>query len=268
VVTTAQLLPYVVGALVLGGVAVLLSRQRELIKRWCAWMIGVPIVVGALWLGPPGAAAIAGVAGTIAALEYGPLARLTWPDRVVLTVAVDGLVLAAWLAPAYLPRVAAAGALALAGVALLSGDASDGARRLAFGVLGLAWLAPLAGIVPLGATGLALILAVSIGDIAAAQLGPRLGGPRLSPLSPGKHWSGTVAGSLAGIGVLALIGGATVPMMIAVAVGGPAGDLLQSMIKRGAGVKDAGRWIPGSGGLLDRVDSLLIALALVLVLSS
>ena len=76
-----------------------------------------------------------------------------------------------------------------------------------------------------------------------------------------------MAGAAAGIGALALLGVATVPMMIAVAVGGPAGDLLESMIKRGAEVKDTGRWLPGSGGLLDRLDSLLIALAVVLVLS-
>jgi len=67
------------------------------------------------------------------------------------------------------------------------------------------------------------------------------------------------------VGVLALLGVATVPMMVAVSVGGPAGDLLESMIKRGADVKNTGRWLPGSGGLLDRLDSLLIALSLVLV---
>ena len=56
-------------------------------------------------------------------------------------------------------------------------------------------------------------------------------------------------------------------MAVAVAVGGPAGDLLESMVKRGARVKDAGHWLPGSGGLLDRIDSLLVALAVLLVLS-
>ncbi|WP_443058119.1 phosphatidate cytidylyltransferase [Streptomyces sp. NBC_00820] len=263
----ASLAPFLGGALALSGVAVAASRRRELLIRWCAWAVGVPLVAGAFWLGRPGAAAVAVAVGVIAVLEFGGLMRLGRVDRVVLAAAVTGVVLAAWLAPGQVFRVLAIGALAVAAVPLLAGDADDGQRRLGAGLLGLAWLSVTAALVPLGATGLALFVAVSVADIAAYFAGRRLGGPRLSPLSPAKRWSGTLAGAAAGIGALAALSVLSWPTAVAVAVGGPAGDLLESMIKRGAGAKDAGSWLPGSGGLLDRIDSLLIALAVLLVLS-
>ncbi|MGI5358688.1 phosphatidate cytidylyltransferase [Streptomyces sp. CA-252508] len=264
--TVASLAPFLTGALALSGVAVAASRRRELLVRWCAWAVGVPLVTAAFWWGRPGTAAIACVVGVIAVVEYGGLLRLGRADRAVLAAAVVGVVLAAWLAPGEVFRVAAAGALAIAAVPLVAGDADDGLRRLGAGLLGLVWLGALAALVPLGADGLALFVAVSVADIVAYFAGRRLGGPRLSPLSPAKRWSGTLAGAVAGLGTLAVLSATGWPMAVAVAVGGPAGDLLESMVKRGARAKDAGDWLPGSGGLLDRIDSLLVALAVLLVL--
>ncbi|WP_328357124.1 phosphatidate cytidylyltransferase [Streptomyces sp. NBC_00445] len=265
-ITVASLAPFLGGALVLGGIGVAVSRRRELLIRWCAWAVGVPLVTGAFWLGHPGTAAIAIVVGVIGVLEFGGLMRLAWVDRAVLAAAVTGVVLAAWLAPGEVLRVLAIGALAVAAVPLLAGDVDHGLRRLCAGLLGLAWLSVLAALVPLGASGLALFVAVSVADVVAYFAGQRLGGPRLSPLSPAKRWSGTLAGATAGLGTLAVLSALSWPMAIAVAVGGPAGDLLESMVKRGAQTKDAGQWLAGSGGLLDRIDSLLIALAVLLVL--
>ncbi|MDX2861242.1 phosphatidate cytidylyltransferase, partial [Streptomyces scabiei] len=128
------------------------------------------------------------------------------------------------------------------------------------------WLGALAGLVSSGALGLVLFVAVSIADIVAYAVGRRIGGPRLSRLSPAKRWSGTLAGAAAGLLSLAMLSSLTWQTAVAVAVGGPLGDLLESMIKRGAGAKDTGRWLPGSGGILDRIDSLLVALAVLLVL--
>jgi phosphatidate cytidylyltransferase len=266
-ITVESLVPYLAGALVLGGVAVALTRRRELMIRWCIWAAAVPVVTGLVWVGPPGAAALAIVVGVVAAVEFGALMRLGWIDEAILAAAVTGVVLTAWLAPEHVLRVVGVGMLAVAAVPILAGDTTHGLHRLSSGVLGVAWLSVLAALVPLGASALALFAAVSVADVVAYFAGPKLGGPRLSPLSPAKRWSGTLVGAAAGLSILALLSALTWPMAVAVAVGGPAGDLLESMIKRGVHRKDSGSWLAGAGGLLDRIDSLLIALAIAIVLS-
>ncbi|MEG8279736.1 phosphatidate cytidylyltransferase [Streptomyces sp. AHA2] len=264
--SVAALAPWLGGALLVSGVAVGASRRRELVTRWCAWAVGVPVVTAAFWWGRPGIALLAAVVALVAVLEFGSLARLPRPDRAVLASAVTALIVTAAWAPDEVGRVAGAGALALVAVLLVSGDADDGLRRLGTGLLGLLWLGVLAALAPLGALGLALFAAVSIADVVAYFAGQRLGGPRLSRLSPAKRWSGTLCGAAAGLAVLALLSAWSWQAAVAVAVGGPAGDLVESLVKRGAGVKDSGRWLAGAGGLLDRIDSLVGALAVAVVL--
>lgn len=149
-ITVASLAPFLGGALALGGVAVAASRRRELMIRWCAWAVGVPLVTGAFWWGEPGTAAVAVVVGVIAVLEFGGLMLLGRVDRAVLAAAVAGVVLTAWLAPGEVLRALAVGALTVAAVPLVTGDAEHGLRRLGAGLLGLAWLSVLAALVPSG----------------------------------------------------------------------------------------------------------------------
>jgi phosphatidate cytidylyltransferase len=89
----------------------------------------------------------------------------------------------------------------------------------------------------------------------------------ISPLSPNKTLGGVVGALLGATAVLFLLGTVSVGLVLAIALGGLFGDLLESMLKRQARVKDAGDWLPGFGGLLDRIDSLLLALPLVYVLT-
>lgn len=262
----AALAPFLGGALAIGGVAAALSGRRELLVRWCCWAVGVPLVAGAFWWGVPAVTALALLVAVVAAMEFGGMMGLPRPDRAVLAAALSGVVLSSWLAPGHEVRAVAVGALAIAAVPLLTGDSVHGLRRLGAGLLGLVWLSVLAALPSLGATALALFVAVSVGDIVAYFAGQRLGGPRLSPLSPAKRWSGTLSGAAAALGVLAALSELSLPMAVAVAVGAPAGDLLESMVKRGARVKDSAHWLAGSGGLLDRIDSLLLALAVLLLL--
>ncbi len=119
-----------------------------------------------------------------------------------------------------------------------------------------------------GAGWLYLVCAVTwLQDAFAYFVGKSYGRNKMSPsLSPKKTWEGAAGGMVGAIlgGVLAvLICGLPVSPLIGGLLGvaggviGPLGDLVESMIKRQAGLKDTGQLIPGHGGLLDRLDSFL-----------
>jgi len=109
-----------------------------------------------------------------------------------------------------------------------------------------------------------------IGDTGAYYVGRRWGRHKLaSRVSPNKTWEGAVASAVVSVatGVVALpklipgVGyGEALLLGLAANVAGQVGDLAESAIKRGAGVKDSGTLLPGHGGLLDRVDSSTFAL--------
>jgi phosphatidate cytidylyltransferase len=112
-----------------------------------------------------------------------------------------------------------------------------------------------------------------VGDSAAYYVGKNFGRNKLSPLiSPGKTWEGT-AGSLifsgiAGVTFLHFMfprvpAWESVLLCAAANAAGQVGDLCESAIKRGAGVKDSSNLLPGHGGWLDRVDSSLFSIPLV-----
>lgn len=115
-----------------------------------------------------------------------------------------------------------------------------------------------------------------IGDTAAYYVGRRFGRHKLAPIvSPKKSWEGAVASVAASIvfGVLYLsktmpqIAWWEIALMATLGnIAGQFGDLAESAIKRGAGVKDSGTLLPGHGGMLDRVDSSLFALPVVYAL--
>jgi phosphatidate cytidylyltransferase len=105
-------------------------------------------------------------------------------------------------------------------------------------------------------------------DIFAYFAGRSIGGPRLAPaISPNKTWSGAIAGTAAataaGLGVASLagpVGNPVLPLIIVlISITSQIGDLFESWVKRRFGIKDSGTMIPGHGGVMDRVDGLVVA---------
>jgi len=155
------------------------------------------------------------------------------------------------------------------------------------GLFGLIYIAYPLTLVPLlwkqedgPALVLFLMVCVWAGDIAALYIGRAFGKRKLAPrLSPGKTWLGSiasVAGSMLAASIVIVISNAltargntllhisqplwqSLLLAAILNIAAQLGDLLESAIKRGAGVKDSGTMLPGHGGILDRIDALLLA---------
>lgn len=125
-----------------------------------------------------------------------------------------------------------------------------------------------------------IIASIWINDTMAYIVGSLIGKRPLSKISPKKTWEGTIGGIILSVIVVGLLGPyllpgsfdtATIglglffigPIALIAAVTGTFGDLLESKLKRMAGVKDSGHIMPGHGGFLDRFDSLLLAIPFV-----
>jgi len=121
-----------------------------------------------------------------------------------------------------------------------------------------------------------IIGSIWINDTMAYIVGSLIGKTPLSKISPKKTWEGTIGGILLSVGLTgilfsliynrAVIAGFVLllmPLSLISAIAGTFGDLLESKLKRMAGVKDSGHIMPGHGGFLDRFDSLLLAIPFV-----
>ena len=240
--------------------------------------------LAALFLLPPGGwvLAVAGVIG-LAAAEWAGLCALGGAVRGLYAVAIAlgaaalGAALAG-LGNAQLPLVVAAAVFWLTAAPLWLG-AWQRVRAPAIWLAAGAGVLLAAGVAAVrlredGAGTLLVVLAVVwIADSAAYFAGRAFGRRKLAPaISPGKTWEG-VAGALLAAAVFAAAlaagsGGASfvgrwlsftlvVTLLVVVSI---VGDLFESALKRRAGAKDSGSLLPGHGGVLDRIDSLLAAL--------
>ncbi len=258
----------IVTALLLAPLAIAMMLLAP--TAWVMIILAVALLLG-LWewtrlIGVTSATARIGVIAAHAAAML-MLALYGWPASFVYVATAGAtfwLLACAWLlkptlgkASAWLPLKLLAGTLMIlptwAAISLLHADGPLGPRWALFGVL-LVWAA----------------------DTFAYFAGSRIGGPKLAPkISPGKTWAGFWGGVI-GACVICIpaapllgVGWDRLPVFIAlgllVAFASVIGDLFESMMKRQAGAKDSGTLIPGHGGVMDRIDSVVAALPVFVV---
>ena len=256
-------------------------------KRLLTALVAVPLALAAVFRLPGGWFFLAMVLLIeVAVLEYARLGRrlAAGVPLTVLAVAVPLVAGAAtfgfpgglsgafqWEAVLVLVAVVplAFGTLALFSRAPLP-EAVSGVGLLAFGlpyfVLPIVSLSEVQGRDPWLL--LLMLAAVWAGDSAAFYIGTKWGRHKLAPVvSPNKSWEGAVAGMAAALLVAVgwsiwrtgSIDFALVALTGAAAMAAQIGDLVESMFKRAAGVKDSGNLLPGHGGVLDRIDALMFA---------
>lgn len=259
-------------------------------KRILTALVLIPLVIALVFLGPDWLVTLSvGAVALLAAWEYLGIAQAAGAKapRIPVLVSIAILFAVAYFWPDKLS--AALGALCLAllvwctfssPVATVLTDATNSVFCLIYTGFTLIALPFLRSSESGKSLVLFLLCAVWAGDIVAMYVGRNLGRHKLAPrISPNKTWEGT-AGSLLGsllvTGLLLFLsaelakreifalnfpGTALHWLLLAVLVNVAAqvGDLAESGLKRSAGVKDSGTLLPGHGGVLDRIDALLLA---------
>lgn len=257
------------------------------VARAASYAVLAGMLAVAVAFSPIGVAALVAAIGLVGLWEWAQLADLPIHHRVVM-LGADLVLIAAVHAQGATAADWLVGGIVLVGALwpIVRADTQRAMRDLGSAAIGFVFVAvTLVHAVALvgehGEAGAVLFAGLALGcagsDVGAFLVGRRFGRSKLAPqLSPNKTRAGLVGNLLgAAVGLLPLapalaialpsagipawFGLALVPI---VAVGAVWGDLFKSAAKREAGVKDFGSWLPGFGGILDRVDSLLMTLPL------
>ncbi len=251
--------------------------MSNIASRLAISVVGIPVVLGAVYLGGWWLFALIAIAAVLGLHEFwlltkplAPLAPAGYIGGILALVGAEtGGVL--WMIGGVM--VALALAFVLKGISATRQAPTASISATVMGSVwvgcGLAFMLLIRDIPENGRlAAFTVIIAVWAGDTLAYVGGRLLGRHRMAPnTSPGKTWEGFAFGTAATIFVAFvalykqhfLTIGESIALGAALAVAAPAGDLFESMLKRDAGVKDAGSLLGGHGGMLDRLDALLFA---------
>lgn len=247
-------------------------HKSEMLTRLVSAIVMAALALGSALVSVWTFVALLIAAGVTVSWEWGRLVRKAGFDAIagIQSAAVASVAVAVALSRPGLALIAAIVALLGTGLlAVSSATVGWSLLGIAYSVLSTWSMVWLRSDPTLGATALLYLLLVAWTTDTASYGGGRLvGGPKLAPsISPRKTWSGLLVGILAP----ALVGYAFALFLqdtsawrltlvsIVIAAACQAGDLGESAVKRRFGTKDMSNLIPGHGGLLDRIDGLLIA---------
>jgi len=246
--------------------------------RLVSALVLLPIVLAIVWYLPPiGTWVLGGVVLVLAFVEYAGLARRLSPGTSMIAPGVGTVIVYAAIgASVPLEDVLLPVTLGVALLAVARGRPDDDVlRAVGVALLPTLYLGAALGLAlqvrtVWGAAALLLPFLTIVASDSAQYYGGRLLGRR--PLAPAISPKKTIEGAVAGLVVAALVtpllgvwafpgrpSGLFALLGVALAALGICGDLFESLLKRSTGVKDASGLIPGHGGMLDRIDSLLFA---------
>ena len=277
-------LEIVAGLLVFGLLLVLFFARHdlkaglkgELGHRFLGWLIIAPLFLLGAFSGALVGGALLLLAMAQVVWEYVRVVDVARPYVVYLFAFIPVTVLTAGFVPGWYFALPAGSILLLTLIPILGGQVQDLYLQLSYagrGYLYLVWtLGHLVLLMQLGGVGLVLVLGVGVAlsDVMQYTLGKLLGRHIISPaVNPRKAWEGLL-GDLLGAGLAVFLFRGMLPpqftplflviLAVLIGLGAAWGDLASSLVKRAAGAKDWGHLVPGHGGLLDRANSLVIAI--------
>lgn len=251
-------------------------RQSELVQRIVIGVLLIAFAIGDIWLGGIWFWMLATGVGLLMLSEFAPLVGATEKERKLTLYALCiplGVVAPIAAGMSFMALGALIGMATAIFITTRRAALAAGLLYVGVPVFSLLWLRDIPG------DGLMLALwalgVVWATDIGAYFAGRGIGGPKIAPsISPSKTWAGLGGGVMLSM----LLGWAMnrwagLPAGLALASGGLAvvaqvGDFFESWLKRRAGVKDSGTLLPGHGGVLDRLDGVVTAAPVAVLLAA